>query len=49
MSNSIESMDRAEVIFALASYAHPTWYHSLLRLPTGMLKALLVYYQQKEN
>lgn len=45
MAKSIEKMNRVEVIFALRSYAHPSWYHSILSMPTDGLKALLTYYK----
>lgn len=35
---------RPEVIYALAQYAHPSWYHSLLLWSTENLKKLLSYY-----
>lgn len=36
---------RSEIIFALAKYAHPSWYHDLLDRDTEMLRALLAYYE----
>jgi hypothetical protein len=40
----IQTLKREQVIFELARYAHPSWYHSLLEWTTAQLKALLYYY-----
>lgn len=40
-------MKRHEIIFALAQYAHPQWYHSLLSWPTPVLRMLLEHYEPK--
>lgn len=39
-------MNRTEVIFDLARFSHPTWYHSLLSWSTPRLKALLMFYRE---
>lgn len=38
-------MKRHEIIYALAAYAHPSWYHALIQWDTGNLYKLLKYYQ----
>ena len=45
----IESMNRTEVIYELARYAHPTWYHRLLNWGTASLKSLLTYYRETKG
>lgn len=39
-------MNRTEIIYALAKYAHPSWYHDILSLPTSCLELLLKYYEE---
>jgi len=43
--NEIKSPDRTEIIYELAKYAHPTWYHDLLTWSTNELRILLDYYK----
>lgn len=38
-------MNRIQIINELRKYAHPSWYHSLLELPTYSLKIILDFYQ----
>ena len=42
-------MERPEIIFALAKYAHPTWYGSLVDWSTEQLQDLLNFYQTEGN
>lgn len=46
---NVLEMNRTEVIYMLARYAHPSWYHSLLDRSTEMLKALLTYYLAEQD
>jgi hypothetical protein len=39
-------MKRHEIIYELAKYAHPSWYHDLLSWKTWQLKILLDYYKR---
>jgi hypothetical protein len=39
-----KKMSRTELIFELAKYAHPSWYHQILDWPTEDLDNLLKYY-----
>ena len=39
------TMTRIELINALRSYAHPTWYHELLTWTTPALRALTLFYK----
>lgn len=42
-------MNRIQIINALAQYAHPEWYHSLLTWSTPALKLLLEWYEKPEE
>ena len=44
-----KELNRIEIIFALAQYCHPSWYHSILNWPTKWLNALLGFYQASER
>jgi hypothetical protein len=46
---SINKMRRQDVIFDLARYSHPDWYHSLLSWDTPWLKALLMYFREQRK
>ena len=43
--NDTSKMKREEVIFELARYCHPSWYHWTLQFSTETLKALLTFYR----
>lgn len=43
--NKVE-LNRMQIIFELAKYAHPDWYHNLLGWPTEALRGLLIYYEK---
>lgn len=45
MEKEITKLTRIEIIYELAKYAHPTWYHTLLRWRTDPLRQLLAYYK----
>jgi len=46
MTNKKEiTTNRTEIIYELAKYAHPSWYHSLLKWSTYHLSILLDYYK----
>jgi hypothetical protein len=45
MKQSKNKLNRTEIIQALRSHAHPTWFHSILSFPTPALSALLEYYR----
>ncbi|QDP67621.1 MAG: hypothetical protein Tp172MES00d2C118482111_15 [Prokaryotic dsDNA virus sp.] len=38
-------MKRQDIIYELAKYAHPSWYHDLLKWRTWQLDLLLQFYQ----
>ena len=42
-------MTRINIIYDLAKYAHPSWYHSLLSWTTPQLGRLLDYYQHPDK
>lgn len=44
-----KEMNRPQIIWELARYAHPTWYHSLLEWPTEQLRGLLAYYRDESK
>ena len=44
MKNTQE-MNRTELIYTLARYAQPSWYHSILDWNDAQLRSLLTYYQ----
>lgn len=46
---SVSVMGRPEVVEALRSYAHPSWFRSILDWPTPTLKALLFFYREQER
>ena len=48
METQEKKLNRVEVIFALAQYCHPSWYHSILTWPTNRLIDLLNYYEKPE-
>ena len=41
-------MTRDNIIYALAAYAHPSWYHDLLSWSTDQLGRLLDYYKNPD-
>lgn len=42
--NTYKPTSRTEIIYELAKYAHPEWYHDLLTWTTPQLRRLLAYY-----
>jgi hypothetical protein len=40
---------RVEIIYALAQYCHPSWYHDILCWKTEWLRKLLEYYEKPED
>jgi len=42
-------MTRDIIIYELARYAHPSWYHSLLSWETEHLNLLLNYYKSEDQ
>lgn len=40
---------RSDIIYALAAYAHPSWYHQILGWHTESLRILLQYYEKPEE
>lgn len=44
-----KTMDRPDIIYALARYACPAWYPKLIGWKTEHLKSLLEWYQRPEE
>lgn len=42
-------MTRDKIIYELAAYAHPSWYHQLLSWSTAQLARLLDYYKNEDD
>lgn len=42
-------MNRTQIIFELARYCHPSYYHKILNWPTEGLEKLLDHYQQEKK
>lgn len=41
-------INRVEVIYELAKYCHPSWYHQILHWETKWLYKLLQFYKEQE-